>query len=217
MTVRRLAVLLSIVAISLFAINAYNRPNQTTAICVDSSLTPSEIVGACTEMIKHANADPSQMVSLLNYRAWAYKRDGDLESAIADLDRAVELKPDTLRTWINRAYIHDAAGNTDAVAEDFAAALALEPDRTTTFMHRAKLNYLRGNYDLARQDYETVLRLAPRHLNAIINIANIHINNGDYDAAIDWLSEWTLELPDDPSIVETLGSLYLLHRQDFDA
>ena len=215
MTVRRLAIFLSIVAISLFAFNAYNRPSQAASICVDGSYTPSKIISACTELIESSDATPSQMVSYLNHRSWAFKRDGDLEAAIFDLDSILEIEPAYLNAWINKAYYHDDLGDIDAAAEDFAAALALEPNNTSTLMRRAKMSYLRGDYELAQQDYERVLRLVPRHLKAIINIANIHINNGNYDVAIDWLNEWALKLPNEPDIFETLGSLYLLHRRDF--
>ncbi len=216
MTVRRLAIVLSIIAISLFAFNAYNRPSQAGAICVDSRYTPSKIVNACTELIENTGVAPSQMVSYLNYRSWAFRRDDDLEAAISDLDRALELKPDTLRTWINRAYIHDAAGDIDAVVDDFDAALAPGPSRATTFMHRAKLAYLRGDYVLALQDYEAILQLDPDYTLASTNLIAAHLKLENYDLAIDLLNKMAINFPESTGIYAALGRLYYYNSCDYE-
>lgn len=216
MTVRRLAIILSIIAISLFAFNAYNRPSQAGAICVDGRYAPSEIVRACTELIAESGVTSSKMVSYLNYRSWAFRRDGDFGAAISDLDRALELNPDILRTWINRAYIHDAAGALGAVVEDFDAALALAPDRATTFMHRAKLAYLRGDFAQALQDYETVLQLDPDYTLASTNLIAVYLKLESYDLAFDLLDQMALRFPESAGIHAALGRLYFFHRNDYE-
>jgi len=213
LTVRRLAILLSIVAISLFAFSVYNRPSQAFAVCTSCD-APSDIIRACTELIESSDTTPESLVSYLNSRAWAFRRSSDLDAAISDLDRALAVDPDILRTWVNRAYVHNAAGDIDAVAEDFDAALALEPDKIWTLMHRAKLSYLRGDYELAQQDYERITQLDSNNSRASVNLIAVHLKLENYDIAIELLNQAALNWPEGSIIYDALGRLYYYHSNN---
>ncbi|MEE9454330.1 MAG: tetratricopeptide repeat protein [Paracoccaceae bacterium] len=216
MTIRRIAIFLSIVAISLFVFNIYNKPNPAVAICINRSLPADKIIAACTKLVETPDVSAKNLAYLLLKRSRAFRRLRDYENAIADLDRALVLKPDYSYAWIHKAYNHIAAGDRAAADSAFEAALALDPDSIFTLIQRAKLYYAKGYYEQAQQDYERVLKYDPENSKAWLNIANMIINRGNFDVAIEWLNQAAIALPDEPQIYESLGSLYLLHRKDLE-
>jgi len=52
LTIRRIAIFLSIVAISLFAFNIYNKPNPAVGICINDSFPSDQIIAACNALIE---------------------------------------------------------------------------------------------------------------------------------------------------------------------
>jgi hypothetical protein len=60
-----------------------------------------------------------------NNRAVAYFEKGEVELALADLNKAIELKSDYGEAWHNRGVVHEALGERDKARMDFAQAKRL--------------------------------------------------------------------------------------------
>jgi tetratricopeptide (TPR) repeat protein len=57
-----------------------------------------------------------------------YYDQGQLEQAIANYDKAIELLPSYANTYYNRAFAHNAQGNPGQAIADFRHYLQLQPD-----------------------------------------------------------------------------------------
>ena len=98
--------------------------------------------------------------------AEAYNRRANLlsevdrhQEAIADIDKALALKPDSLAYIWNRASFKVDSGSQDAIT-DFDRAVHLAPNDYELRLERGAANIRLGRIDAARQDYEIAIGIA---------------------------------------------------------
>ena len=85
--------------------------------------------------------------------AWAYQGRGiartalnDLEAAMVDFSRALELDPKLLNAYLNRGLVLLLQGKDSEAAKDFARVLTLKPESKTELERRIELaKNLRSN------------------------------------------------------------------------
>ena len=61
---------------------------------------------------------------------------GDLEQAIADFSRAIELEPENATAYRGRGVAYNESGDPDQALADFERAIELQPDEATTYYSR---------------------------------------------------------------------------------
>ncbi len=167
----------------------------------------AETLEACTTLIDSPDVGAKSLPVLLTKRAWAARRLDDFEAAMADINRALELQPDTPLIWVNRAFIHDAQDNWAAADEDFERALLLAPENLSTIMDRAGILTRRGDDSGALRDYKLAFEIDPNSKRAALGIIHTLEKMGDYDAAIERRMAATKQWPEDANILYSLGSL----------
>ncbi|MCL2185972.1 MAG: tetratricopeptide repeat protein [Treponema sp.] len=64
----------------------------------------------------------------LNNRAYVYKEKGELDKAIADLNKVLELQPDYSSYWDSRAEMYETSGEYQKAIDDCEEALRLDPN-----------------------------------------------------------------------------------------
>jgi predicted O-linked N-acetylglucosamine transferase (SPINDLY family) len=108
----------------------------------------------------------------LNDRGNAYRAMGRLQNALADLDLAARLLPDSPHVLNNRGNVLRDLGRLSEALADFNAALALLPDFTTACCNRghALLDLQRPREAL--ECFETVLRSLPQDGEALFGRAS---------------------------------------------
>ena len=79
---------------------------------------------------------------------------GDVEGAIADYTRSIELAPEAARVLSNRAEAYFDQGNDAACIADAEQAMALDPEDATAFVWRGRAFARMGRMDEARADAE---------------------------------------------------------------
>jgi lipoprotein NlpI len=95
------------------------------------------IVDLCGRALGHPDAPDVWRVGALTRRATGYYRDGDLDRAIADLDEALALRPDSIDIYRQRStYRLDKGENSGGLA-DLSYALTLQPDFVPAYVDRA--------------------------------------------------------------------------------
>lgn len=91
--------------------------------------------------------------------------------ALADLDEAIRLNPQSPSAHGNRALIHAKVRNLDQALADNERAIELEPKCAVFYNNRGFIRQTRGEFQLALADYESAMRLEPEHPNAYKNMA----------------------------------------------
>jgi serine/threonine protein kinase/tetratricopeptide (TPR) repeat protein len=114
----------------------------------------------------------------------ALLRAGDLERAAAELERAVELRPqDFWAHFCAGVCAHRRHRGADAV-HSFSVAIALVPGCAEAYHNRAVAHGTAGNAALALHDYDRALELAPALAPAAFNRGVLHHAAGRHALAL---------------------------------
>jgi len=120
-----------------------------------------------------------------------------VRSAIRELDRAIELRPDVGRYYDARGLAYFRLGEFEAAIQDFSQVLELGEDARAYYnraVARQKIVEMRD--DLAPQevdmllgqaieDYNKAIELSPQDADVLYNRGNAHLGRQEYQEAID--------------------------------
>lgn len=95
--------------------------------CMQDQDTKRQIRG-CTEYIKRSNGTPEQLALAHFKRASAYRREGQIQLAKDDFDRAITLNPKDASSYVGRADVHEVFAQFFWNQDEFEKA-ALDFDR----------------------------------------------------------------------------------------
>ncbi|MFH0809040.1 MAG: tetratricopeptide repeat protein [Pseudomonadota bacterium] len=84
---------------------------------------------------------------------------GDMEAAIADFTKVLDLKPDCATAYSLRAEAYIEASDYDHALADGTKAIELNPDYGASYYSRADAYRGRGAFDLAIRDYTRAMEL----------------------------------------------------------
>ena len=109
-----------------------------------------------------AAAQTSAFAPYYNNRGLAKEGKGDLDGAIADFNRAIELDPKLAISYYLRALAKEAKGDLDGTIADDNRAIELCPKQPRAYMNRGFAKQANGDVDGAIADYNRALELAAK-------------------------------------------------------
>jgi TonB family protein len=96
-------------------------------------------------------------------RADAHAKKGEFQLAVADYDKAAEMRGDDPVIFLNRAKAHVGMESFGRSVEDFSKALELEPRSAEIYVNRGASFEKLGDDDKAMADYRKALEIDPRN------------------------------------------------------
>jgi tetratricopeptide (TPR) repeat protein len=139
------------------------------------------------EAIRVENNDHDNSSNYLD-RADFWRERGDLERAIADANKAIELNPGPY-TYERRARLWEAKGDFDKAAADWTQAIQLKSKAADGYRDRALFWLRRGEPDRAIEDTTEAIRLQPGDSLPYDDRADAWLKKGEVDRAIADYSE----------------------------
>jgi tetratricopeptide (TPR) repeat protein len=123
----------------------------------------------CSEAIAF---DPEFQLAFQS-RGAAYLRLGNIQAALADFDRVLELDPKSARAFHLRGLAHEKAGDyTEAIA-DLSKAIEINPQYGAAYYSRANLFSKIGKTDQATEDIEMVTHLTEVNIETFADENNL--------------------------------------------
>jgi tetratricopeptide (TPR) repeat protein len=135
--------------------------------------------------------DPKNPDARLNF-AYAYDRQGRIDEAIVQYEKAVELNPRNSIARNNLGVLYDKTGRTDEAIREFEKAIEMDPKSATgpKNLETAKKNQ---SVILEREKQITVAlknaEAQPENPNASYKLARLYAAYGKKDQAIGWLEK----------------------------
>jgi len=163
-----------------------------------------------TDEVLESGRDSKHDARLLVERGTASLKQGDVQSAISDFDKAIDMAPDMAEAYYGRAmaygataehrrkhaaafdeqaHSHFAQGDYRHAVADFSEAIRINPElaavnRCRLLRNRALAYRIYGEFDKALADYDQVVRLHPDFARAYYDRALTYRAKRDYDRAI---------------------------------
>jgi tetratricopeptide (TPR) repeat protein/predicted aspartyl protease len=129
----------------------------------------------------------------------------DFEHALADLSKAVELRPEEPEYLFQRALIYRQSGQAALALADLDHVLTLNQDFLRAYMPRAEIRLHERNVDGAVADLDAVDRLAPKQADLRFELAERYETVNRFSQAIAQYDLWIQNHPVDSKMAMALG------------
>jgi tetratricopeptide (TPR) repeat protein len=176
---------------------------ETPADCAQLQDLPKTIA-ACTTYIDSGQGDAHDRAVAYFHRGTALGIGGQLDGALPDFDKAIDLDPNWAPPYNNRARAYVGKGESARAIPDYDKSLALIPDDANGHVNRA-LAYLNlQDADHALADLEKAILLNPSHAFATFNVGAIYEDKGDKQRAEAAYRKALALVPGNQTIIDSL-------------
>ena len=141
-------------------------------------------LAACTQLIASYVYGGHVLAVFYYDRGLEYKNRGDIDRAISDYNKAIELDPTIGAAFDARGDAYEERGEVERAIKDFDEAVRLNPNDAFAFGHRGIALRQRGDHDRAIADFSEAVRLDPEYAEGFSYRAIENAERGDYDHAI---------------------------------
>lgn len=138
---------------------------------------------------------------------------GNLNSAIADQQKAVELSKDKAFELIELSNMNVLAGNNNRAAENLSEALKLEPDNVAAHDKLYRILALEKRFDDLILEAKRLCERKPKDHRARMELAQAYLLNKQLDLSIEQYKEAAGMTNTDPEPWRRLGSIYIGKRE----
>jgi tetratricopeptide (TPR) repeat protein len=117
---------------------------------------------SCDVAIKRGKLSRSQLAATYSNRGIILANHGELDKAIEDQNKAIELDPDSARAHVNRGNVYYRYNrHNEALAEYNQAITLSHGELAPAYFNRAKSHLALGETDAAAKDFQQAATLAP--------------------------------------------------------
>jgi tetratricopeptide (TPR) repeat protein len=138
-------------------------------------------------------------------RGDAFAARHDFEHALADLSKAVELRPEDAEYLYQRALVYRQSGQANLAAADLDRVITLNPDFLRAYLPRAEIRLYEKNTDGAIADLDAVDRLAPKQSDLRFTLAERYEALNRFSQAIAQYDLWMASHEVDSKFAIALG------------
>lgn len=116
---------------------------------------------------------------------------GDLDGAVTEYNKAIELDPRLAEAHLNRGKVRRAKGNLDGAIEDYERAIEIDPqialnnrDVIQAFNNRGFIRVSQYDMEGAIADYDRAISVSPENSDSYIKRAEARLIKGDLREAV---------------------------------
>lgn len=131
----------------------------------------------------------------LSMRAGNYMSKGDTTSALADIEKAIQLSPKDANMFLSRGKIRARMQDHTGAEQDFTLAITLNNGLNDAFLQRSIERRFLKRYEGAFRDIKTVLDREPTNPKLHMSLGNLLVEVKDYENAVLAYSEAIRLLP----------------------
>ncbi|BAU14567.1 hypothetical protein LEP3755_51160 [Leptolyngbya sp. NIES-3755] len=132
-----------------------------------------------------------------------------IQAALTDLSKAIELDPNLMIAYRSRAQLRGQLGDRTGALRDFDQVLRLDPDRTDALDSRAQMRLQWNDLEGAIADFSEAIELDPQSPGLLFNRGMTYSRLGNYQASVDDFTRGILLQPKDAVAYRERGRGYL--------
>ncbi len=119
-------------------------------------------LSACHRLITSGRYTGVDLANLLRARGYWYHQKKDLDTALADFNRAIQLDPKHVEGYDYRADVWTDKGELDRAIADHTMAIRIDPTYAAAYYTRGRVYETKGQIDRAVADYNAALSAPAR-------------------------------------------------------
>lgn len=139
----------------------------------------------------------------------------DLDNAIYDFNRAIEIDPDLAKAYSNRGMAYQRKGLYDLAISDYDKSLYLNPDDAEIYNKRGFSWYKKGDIDRATGDFNRALEINPQSAVAYFYRGLVFHKKGELERTIEDCSK-VLEINPEHSEAYSIRCLVWFEKGELD-
>ncbi len=136
------------------------------------------------------------------------RKAGQLDAAVAEGSKAIELDPTLAAAYYNRGLAYDSGHQLTRALADYAKAVELAPGFAEAYNNRGRILGILGKYQEALADLSRAIELRPGDAQAYVNRGNVNAARGRPVQAV---ADYTRALAIEPGDPATLRSRAAAH------
>ncbi|CAG8545126.1 11728_t:CDS:10 [Paraglomus brasilianum] len=157
----------------------------------------------------------SHMAEAYEYRGSFHFLCASTDKALADLNKALELKPDFTRAHLKKATIYMEQNNGEEANSEFETAIRKDPNNADIYYHRGQVNFVTNKLEDAIKDYEKSIQLYDKYLYTHVQLGLAKYRLGFIEEGYSILEKCLEKFGESSDIHNFLGELcYDLQRFD---
>jgi len=166
------------------------------------------------ELLDRVKANSKDVDALIKLGT-VYQNQGQIDKAIEQFKKAIEIDPNSMLAHSNLAYIYEGQGKIDEAIAEFKELLRIKPDFPQIHVGIGLLYDSQGKTDEAIAEMKKAIQLDPKTTVAYINLGVLYRKKGMLDDAIGQFKKLLEMQPDTAVYHGVLGDLYR-EKGDFD-
>src|SRR4029450_4316494 len=155
----RLLPALMLVVASLFGAPALAQTAQDRSWCDgENAATPDQRISGCAAGIRGGRDKGDKLAEGFHNRGMAYRSKDDIDRAIQDYNRAIQINPKFASAFNNRGVAYDYKGDYERAIQDYDQAIKLTPAFAQAYFNRGNAYLGKSQYAPAIDDYNQAIR-----------------------------------------------------------
>jgi tetratricopeptide (TPR) repeat protein len=152
---------------------------QDQKLCNSSDTKLDDGIAACTRQIASGRWNGHNLaISFYNRGIFYYDKD-ELDKAISDYTRALELSPEYSSAYNNRGNAWSAKGDLERALTDYDAAIRIDGKDPFRWNNRGLILRRKGDHDRAIADFDQAIKIDPGYTAAYTNRGQTYEAKGD--------------------------------------
>ncbi|MCP3873926.1 MAG: tetratricopeptide repeat protein, partial [Desulfobacteraceae bacterium] len=169
----------------------------------------STAIEKCDEQIIKVGDSTIHKAIIYNLKGGLYAAEKKMDAARETFQLAIETDPSYLKPYYALSKIYLSTGDSDKAIDQYKAILEKKPDQAGPHMLIGTLYDLQKKFDLSEDHYRAALKINPEFAPAANNLAYLLSSKDEkIDEALKLAQTAKGKLPDDPSVMDTLGWIY---------
>ncbi|KAG0240377.1 hypothetical protein B0O80DRAFT_381294 [Mortierella sp. GBAus27b] len=164
---------------------------------------------------KAVELNTTHMAKALNMRGTFIFLMGNSAKALEDFDKAIEVDPNYVQTYIKRGSVYMEQGDLAKTFGEFTTAIGIDPTDPNIYYHRGQVHFITGDYKTASEDYIKSIELEPKFVFSHIQYNVAQYKLGNLSDAMAGFKKALKDFPESGDVNNYYGEL-LLDQQQYD-
>jgi tetratricopeptide (TPR) repeat protein len=163
----------------------------------------------CDKQLEIVMDSPLSMAVVYNLKANLYQGQKDFKKAEISLKKGIESDPNYLSSYFTLARIYLQNDDEQKAIDQYKAILEKNPRQIGSHMLLGTIYDMQKKVDLSEKHYRKAIEINPDFVPAANNLAYLLASeDGNLEEALSLAQKAKEKLPDDPSVMDTLGLVY---------